>query len=79
MAKVKWVASSAPEIPNRGKFVIIEPGGQEGGEVQYAEGKGLTYDPKSLTSVDRQIQALIPIAQGYASELDIETIYVIKD
>ena len=78
MAAAKWVASADPQIPNTGKFVIIEPG-REGGHIQYAEGRGLTYDPKSSTLVDDQIQGLIAIAQGYAVELGVETIYVIKD
>jgi hypothetical protein len=77
MAKVKSVANGDPEIPNTGKFVIIEPG-TEDGRIQYDEGKGLTYDLKSKTPIDDQIEELVVIAQGYAEELGVETIYVIK-
>ena len=77
MAKVKWVASTDPEIPNRGKFVVIQPG-QEAGIIQYEQGRGLTYDPKSNTSIDDQIRELLIIAQGHAEELGVEMIYVIK-
>jgi hypothetical protein len=78
MAKVKWVASNDPEIPNRGKFVIVQPG-REGGHIQYEQGRGLTYDPKSNTPIDDQIGGLLIVAQGHAEELGVETIYVIRD
>lgn len=78
MAKVNWVVSNDPEIPNTGKFVIIQPG-REGGHIEYDQGRGLTYDPKSKTPIDQQIQGLLIIAQGHAEELGVETIYVLKD
>jgi hypothetical protein len=78
VAKVKSVVKDDPEIPNSGKFVIIGPGSEDG-RIQYSQGRGLTYDRKSKTPIDDQIEKLVIIAQGYAEELSVDTIYVIKN